>query len=318
MQKVTYTNALGNSIVLRDYVIGSTEYKMQRLFITPLELESISRRGYKQDGSDLDYSRAVDRPIELSGLITGSGSADIQEKSRAIKAIFNPTIRENTLGVTQETGTLIYENDYWSKQIKVKVQTEPVISYDKTQNSTVFSVYMIAHFPFFSDLDADETTIDVSGVEGGFYWTAPTYFSGSFYFGEITGTTDTATNNGDIPAPVTLEWTGEATNPRITLTYTKTTQTSIGTTTENIEEYVQLNKVLASNEKAIVTTGYNDKNAYIQNTSTGVITKDNSIVTADSTYFQLPLGTSNLAFSADSGASGASVDVKYKQQWTGV
>lgn len=291
MRKITYTNSLGTSIILKDYVIGTSDYKLQQWNPERLNIESITSKGYQQDGVTYKYEDANPRQIDFTGLAYSyDDAADTEE---TLNTIFNPILGE---------GTLKHEYGDYSREITVRVLGQPIIPTAKVDNSLTFSVIMQADYPFYRDLTYTE--VELMGVSGGFEFDSPSFYfetGTTFTFGDISASSGVLTNLGHAPAPLYMEWTGVATNPKLTLVDTG--------------DFILLNGSLTSDQRLIITTGYGNKTVSIQTISTGVIVQDNSLVDDSSTYFSAPIGNSTISFSADSGGTTSVVTVKYKQLW---
>jgi hypothetical protein len=288
MPKIYYENALGTEIEI-DY----RPYLLRALEISPLINVPRTSKGYGQDGESFREAYAEPRDFNLT---IGIFDSNIDQAIFEFLRVFNPKLGE---------GTLTIETDYQSKEIKVYIDASPTVSYgfdSYTNTFAMVSISMTAYDPYF--IDENYTSIDLVGVSGGFYWTAPVYFTDDFYLGDLSGSSKVLTNLGDVPAPLRFEWTGVAENPKLTL--------------EDTEEFILLNRSLTSDERAIITTGYGDINVYIETLSTGAIVKDFSIVDKTSTFFKLPLGESTISFSADSGGSDSVVTIRYKNLYIGV
>lgn len=293
MQKLTYTNSLGQSIVWKDYVVGSSEYKLQKYDLEPVENEGIISKGFQQDGVTFKYSEANPRLISITGLVECNGFADAFEKEETLKTILNPFLDE---------GTLKYENDFIEREITVRVTGQPIIPNFKNLNNNVFSVIMQADYPLFSDLEYTE--LPLVGISGGLEFDSPSFSfetGTSFTLGDISASSGILSNNGHVPAPLLIEWTGVATDPKITL--------------EDTGEFILLNRTLTSDERLIITTGYGNKTAYIETISTGAIDEEPNIIDDTSTFFSAPIGNSTVSFTATSGGSTSIVVIKYKQLW---
>jgi hypothetical protein len=296
MEQFTYTNSQG-SIIFKDYLAIDGAYRMLGNIISPFVATAITKKGYKQDGTDYKYSRGEPRNIEIRFLIQGDNFEDLFTKQETVKRILNPRL---------DTGTLIYDNGIIEREMAVKVELASQVRTDKENwgyHNAKMVLMMTAYDPFFKDLNF--TQISLVGITGGFHWLDPTFFEGAydpFFLGELSGSSGVLTNLGDVDAPLLIEWTGAAVNPKLTL--------------EDTGEFILLDGSLTSNERLIITTGYGDKNVFIETISTGDIVKDFSLVDPSSTFFQAPLGNSTISFSADSGGSGSVVTIKFKNLYT--
>ena len=294
MEKLTYTNANGETIVIQT---KSAVYRLLSFKDAPVRDNAQTSKGYKQNGLTYEDAQLGPRDQAVSFLVFGNGLADLFEKRREIKRLLNPQLGE---------GTLVYENDYITKRITVKFDAEPVFSTDKKNfgfHSQICYFTTTSYNPYWRDLA--DTEIELVGLEDGFFWDdavleEPIYFEEetAFYMGEVSAASKIVINSGDVPAPLTIEWIGAATNPKITL--------------EDTGEYILLAKVLGADEKLIITTAYGQKAVIIETISTGAQVKDFSIVDPGSTFFSIPVGNSTVSLSADSGAASAAVTIKYK------
>lgn len=294
MRKITFENSRMQSIIIKDYVLASTEYKMLGLEIDPFETEGITSKGYQQNGVTFKYTQGNPRLVSFTGLIYCDGFTDAFEQEELLKTIFNPMLGE---------GTLTYENDAIDRNSIARVVGQPIIPSFKNYTSNTFSVIMQMDDPFFYDIDYTE--VELIGVTGGLEFDSPTFSfeSGtSFTVGDISASSGVITNNGHAPAPLLIEWTGVATDPKLLL--------------EDTGEFILLNGSLTSDQRLIITTGYGNKRVAIETISTGAIVYDSSIVDDTSTFFSAPIGNSTISFSAVSGGSTSVVTVKLKQLWT--
>ncbi len=298
MEKITYINSLGESIT---WSSNSAQNRLKSFSMTPLVDTAQTSKGFQQDGYNYENAFTEMRDIAASCIIMGNGYADMFQKRRSVKRIMNPKL---------SPGKLIYENDFYTDgiEITVKIDAEPVFSTDRDNfgfHSMIGVVSMTAFDPFWRDIE--ESSVELVGLtDPFFYWTDPKYFSMAtpLYFGAVESASAVVDNIGDVPAALTIEWVGAADNPRITL--------------EDTGEYIQLDGTLAPDHKLIITTGYGDKNVYVETISTGVRVKDFSIVDPDSIFFSLPVGNCTISLSADSGAENAAVTLKYKNHYLGV
>ncbi len=297
MEKIIYTNSLGESIT---WASNSAQNRLKSFSMSPLVDTAQTSKGYQQDGYNYEAAFTEMRDVTASCIIMGNGYADMFQKRRSVKRIMNPKL---------SPGKLIYENDFYTEGIEmaVKIDAEPAFSTDRDNfgyHSMIGVVSMTAFDPFWHDIE--EASVELVGLTDPFFWNDSEYFySGTpFYLGAIESASTVIDNIGDVPAPLIIEWVGAATKPRITLVDTG--------------EYIELNGVLASDQKLIITTGYGDKNVYIETISTGARVKDFSIVDPDSVFFSLPVGNCTVSLSADSGADQAAVTLKYKNLYLGV
>jgi len=297
MERITITNALGESVVM---ATNSGVNRLTNFTSTPLKDTAISVKGYQQDGALYEAAYTEVRDFTVRGYMFGQGKADLYEKRREFKRVLNPK-----LGLAE----LKYQNDYFSDGlvIPVKIDTEPVFASDKDglrYHTQTFGVSLTAYDPYWRD--REDTEVELIGMEDPFLWDDPEYFAEAtpFYLGQIASASVRVFNGGDVPAPLTIEWVGAATNPKILL--------------EDTGEYILLDKILEADEKLIITTAYGQKAVYVEDISTGERVKDFSIVNPASSFFKLPVGYSTISLSADAGAASAAVKLIYKNLYYGV
>ena len=294
MERITYTNGAGESIVI---ATDSPVYRLKSFLSKPVRHNVLTSKGYRQDGETYETSNAEPRDLLLSFIIFGNGFDDQYEKRFGIKGIMAPEL---------SPGTLRYHNDYFTEgvEITVKIEEEPSFGSGKDfgRHTQICAVIATAYNPYWHDIDYTE--VELVGVTGGFYWEEPTYFDGSFYMGEISSASKLVTNGGHVPAPLIVEWQGESENPKIML--------------EDTGDFILLSETLGDDIKLIINTAYGNKTVYVETISTGEQVKNNSLIDPTSKFFSLPRGNSTLSLSADSGAAAAAVKIKYKNLYSGV
>lgn len=263
MEKITYTNSLGNTLTF-DY---KGEYILADFTgMSAAEVVPATSQGYKQHGQTLNDVTLGIRVITLKILLWG----DRYAKKRELDKLFNPLFGE---------GTLIYTNNYQSKMIKCVPTTPPQIA-SREGTVHIVEVELTAYDPFF--LDVAENVMKMDDYTGGltFPLAAP-----SFHFAQK-GDLSHINNTGDYLTPVKAEFRGDAINPCLTL--------------ENTGEFIKVNTTLDVVEKLWIDTQYGNKTVYKEDAD-GTKTSAYNLIDINTTFFQLPLGESTLSFSSDGG-----------------
>lgn len=105
-------------------------------------------------------------------------------------------------------------------------------------------------------------------------------------------------NTGDVPCAIEAEFSAGALNPVLT-------NTSTG-------EYIRIRRDIPSGHSLVITTGFNDKAAYLKNLSTGECTDAMGYLDLNSTFFKFAPGDNWLNFDADEGRQNTRVSVKWR------
>ena len=96
--KLTYINENGKSIELK----YSFPYFFQRINGEDgLKNEILSFDSYNQDGYTVSNMKLSPRSIDITGVLKGNNSKEIEEHRKELLMIFNPKLK----------GTLVYEKD---------------------------------------------------------------------------------------------------------------------------------------------------------------------------------------------------------------
>lgn len=208
--------------------------------------------------------------------------------------VINPkTYNKNT----EKRGELLiyYTNDYKKYRIYGKVE-DSVEFNDRKRNHDKTTISFYCQDPYW--LDEKGKNIDIKSILGGlsFPLTLDTTFSNISFYKEIE-------NEGDVEAPVQIEYIGPASNPRVT--------------NETTGEYIQVNMEIGEKEKLIIDTreGKETVNLITPNEIKDVY---NSI-DLNSTFFKLIVGKNLIKYSSDIEGAKDKVTVKdYTNKYVGV
>lgn len=282
MERFTYTNAYGQTISIGyegNFLLDTYDG------LTAAETIPVTTRGYNQNGYTLLSSNLGARVITIHFYVFGSDMNDFYSKRRTIAQVFN------TLG---GNGVLTYKNDFTSKSIDAMVSVPPTPE-NKMGNLQQFAVELTAHNPLW--YDTIESALRMADYQGGLTFPIASPYSIFAQKGDI----GRITNEGDTPMPIRIEFRGDASNPVVKL--------------ENTGEKIKVQTSLAVGEKLIIDTSYGNKTVQKLNTS-GAATSAYNLITADSTFFSIPLGENKLSFNSDSGAP--EVYLYWRNRYVGV
>lgn len=251
-------------------------------------------QGVAQDGSNAEDALLDNRVIKADITIRTKNRESLYELRRKIYRIINPKTYNKTTGKRGEL-LLYYTNDYKKYRIYARVEdsvdfNSRFLNHDKT------TISFLCVQPYF--LDEKGTDIDIKSVSGGLSFTLvlPSHFALVSFYKEIE-------NKGDIEAPIQIEYTGPALNPRVT--------------NETTGEYIQVNMEIAEKEKLVINTAEGKETV---NLITPNGTKDvYNNIDLKSTFFKLIIGKNLIKYSSDAETSKDSVRIiDYTNKYVGV
>lgn len=296
MQKLEIINlGLNESILLNDKS-GDTE----DILLSHIEglghpgATSQKSQGVSQDGENAEDALLDPRNIKVDITIRTKTRKKLYELRRKIYRIINPKTKNQTTGKRGEL-LLYYTNDYKSYRIYARV--EDVVDFNaRFMNHDKATISFLCVDPYW--LDAEGVNIDIKSVRGGlkFPLTLPNHFALVSFYKEIE-------NIGDEDAPIKIEYTGPALNPRIT--------------NETTGEYIQVNMEIGEKEKLVINTAEGKETV---NLITPHETKDvYNNIDLNSTFFKLIVGKNLIKYSSDAETSKDSVKIiDYTNKYVGV
>jgi len=282
LRRLTYENGRGEQI---------------EFYLSPLLIESLEGIGEVDadiQGQTAPYSDGdmyIDtllqpRFIDLEGSILKRDFIEIREFRRHILRVCNPK-----LGL----GKITLELDGDIKEIMGVLDGSPAFP---ERGRDVFQKFMInwkCPDPYWKDLN--RVSRPLQSYVGNF--TLPTTFP--FELG-VAGSRTTLFNEGDVPAPVSIDIHGPTTNPQI-----------INRTTG---DYIRINRSIADDEILHINTASGQQRVEIY--------RDNSIeqgfgyLDHNSELFSLELGENEIEHIADAGDRNAIVAVSWQSRYTGI
>lgn len=208
--------------------------------------------------------------------------------------VINPkTYNQNT----QKRGELLiyYTNDFKKYRIYAKVEDSAEFN-DRKKNHDRATISFYCQDPYW--LDEEGQDIDIKSVRGGltFPLNLPEQFALVSFYKVID-------NQGDVEAPVQIEYEGPATNPTIT--------------NETTGEYIKVNMEIGEKEKLVIDTreGRETVNLITPHTTEDVYNK----IDLNSTFFKLIVGKNLIKYSSDiEGAKDKVTIIDYTNKYVGV
>lgn len=251
-------------------------------------------QGVNQDGCNSEDSLLDARVIKLQVTIRTKNREKLYELRRKIMRIINPKTYNQS---TKKRGELLiyYTNDYKTYRIYSKVE-DSVDFNDRKNNHDKATLSFYCQDPYW--LDKKGKDIDIKSVRGGLKFPLElysTFATVSFY--------KLIENQGDVEAPIEIEYIGPALNPRIT--------------NETTGEYIQVNMGIGEKEKLIIDTkeGKETVNLITPNETIDVYNK----IDLNSTFFKLIVGKNLIKYSSDiEGAKDKVTIIDYTNKYVGV
>jgi|SRR5690625_263398 len=286
--KVTFTNARGQEAVLTSkapFLLSSFDG------YGDVEADTQMQSSPYSDGSMYIDSILEERPLSMTFAILADNSRDLSNKKRYISSVFNP---KNGLGLLKhERAGVVHEIE----AVAEGVPQFPSGTENRGQTYQRVTVDLIAPDPYWRD--PNQVSRPLQSYVGNF--TLPTTFP--FELG-VAGSRTTLFNEGDVPAPVSIDIHGPTTNPQI-----------INRTTG---DYIRINRSIADDEILHINTASGQQRVEIY--------RDNEIEPGFGyldhngvlTEFALEIGENEIEHIADAGDRNAIVAVSWQARYTGI
>lgn len=314
MINLIYTNNMGDSLCF-----GSTA----TFLITEIdglgspENEIYTQKTVNQDGVTVTDSTLKQRNIVLEGKIIDSNRTNRQSYRQRLLKLFNPKL----------DGKLTIEWNDLKREIECKPEKAPYFASKDNQNFQDFYLSLLCPDPYFKDIRQDSIDLvtwieNLEFTEEGFgteqgpnYWLGTE--EGSFGFEEFMsefglGQAKTFgyrelkqiieidnTGDADTPIKVIFKADGDVVNPFIQniLTYDK----------------VQIKGTLHAGDELIITTGYGDKNVYLNGAKA-----QQYYDFLNSEWLQLQPGINLIKYDAQEGINNLECRILYTSKYLGV
>lgn len=283
MQQVTFINKLNESITFsinKPFLLAS----LDGFSSVTAEINSI--KGYSQDGSTYNSTFLDSRQLVIGFSLLADSKEDLMLFRDRVIRVFNPKLGE---------GELYYSYAGVERKIKCTPESVPKISLISRKRDCVGEVVLIAHNPYFTDVD--EKLIELTTWTGGLNFPLNLPFSLKQKGENIKN----IYNDGHVDTPVEIIFKGPAIDPRIE---NKTTG-----------EFIQVNRELTSEDTLYITTEYGNKKVEIERN--GVRDNAFNYINLNSTFFSLELGDNLIEYSTKS-LEPKGVSIKYYNRYLGI
>ena len=245
------------------------------------------------DGSTLQGSTVAMRNIVLT--LRDRPEADHQENRTLLYNLFKP----------KSGGVFIYEENKTVRKIGYEVES---IKVDGEKRSRRATISLLCPDPFF--VDEKENVVELAGWSAGFTWPHIFPMAGESFGSKAAERIKTISNTSaadHIGLTFTIQATGQATNPKITLVE-QNASIEIGTDGNPMN--------MLTGDKVIITTHTNNKHVYLERG--GVKTEINEYLSEDSEFLQLMHGENTFGYSADSGDEYLDISIAFQYHYLGV
>lgn len=289
MERMIYTNTEGESLELGN----SPPYILKSISgAGGIDVDIQLQKAPFQDGKTYIDNVVNERLITLNVVILSETEEERFQYRRGILRMFNPK-----LGI----GTLTYLYDGGSREIQVIPKTTPVFNTDDPEapnEQLETNIHILAPSPFWLDSLLQE--IEMADWIGGLQFPLEITTEGIPF--SISGSEVHVFNDGDVDAPVLIEFNGPALNPQVE-----------NLTTRNL---IRIGRTLEAGDKLIIDTSFGNKSIRLLHGE-----KESNVmhwIDLQSKFWQLIPGENVIKYSADEGAEEATVQVTWKNRFVGV
>ncbi|MET3658171.1 phage tail family protein [Sporosarcina psychrophila] len=282
MQKITYTNSRGDSIVLSH----RAPFLLSKIDgLGDVDATVQMQKSPFQDGSTHVDTLLEPRFLSLQVSIIGRGREDVSAKREELARVFNPKL----------SGVILFENGRVSREIKAHPEHVPKYpSDDRGLTYQIALVNLVCPNPYWQDINP--INIKLQDFVGNFFF--PISFPASF---SIRGDEKNLFNEGHAPTPIKVTFRGEAVNPMIT-------KVSTG-------EFIRINRTIPAEHSLVITTDFDYRTVRIVDPY-GNEKNAMGYIDLDGTFFSLDVGENNLKFITSGG--NPEVFIEYRNLYLGV
>lgn len=250
-------------------------------------------QGIDQDGSTADDALLDNRVVSLTATIRTKNREALYKLKRQVYRIINPKTLNEETGKRGEL-LLYYINNVKTYRIYARVE-DPVEFKERYNNHDRATISFLCVDPYW--LDEEDTNMLIKSSEGGikFPLTLSTTFANITYQKIVN-------NEGDVETPLTITFTGPATNPKIL--------------NETTGEYIQVNTTISALEKLVINTKQGEET--VTKVTPYAETDAYNDINLNSTFFKLKVGKNKLVYSSDIEIAEDQVSIEFSNKYVGV
>ncbi|MEO7904645.1 MAG: phage tail family protein [Candidatus Saccharimonadales bacterium] len=288
MQKITYTNDRGESVVLTHrapFILSKIDG------LGDVDADMQLQKAPYQDGSTYIDSLLQPRFINMEVSIYGTNRDDISLKRQELGRIFNPKVG----------GTLLYENGRVKRKVKAYPEHVPKYpSSDRGGRHQISLVNLVCPNPYWQN--ANESVEQLVTFSGGltFPLQLPTIFGNQ----DSTAKSRIMVNEGDSPTPIEVIFEGPATSP-------------IRIENETTGEFIEVAQNLLVGEKLWISTAFGKKRVE-KISEDGARANAFNYINLESVFFQLLPGNNLMTYDTGEEYEKAPVTIKFYGRYIAV
>ena len=290
-EKLVYENSKGQSI----------QFGNEKPFILVnvagtgnAEVDVQTQKAPFQDGATYIDSLLMQRDISLTVLVLAENQEELFMRRAELQSVLNPKIGP---------GALIYDYGIDKKLIEAVPSVLPAFvpgEENRTSVSQVAQIEITCPDPFWRvDYAIEEP---MAAFVGMFEFPLGIPESEGIEMG-TEGEIRVLLNNGDVTAPVEIEFKGPCTNPRID--------------NHTTGEFIKVNQELGENDVLYINTAFGNKRVEIKDED-GIATNAFGWIDLASTFWQLQPGENEIEYTADTGQENATLMVSWRERYLGV
>lgn len=241
-----------------------------------------------QDGTSFTDSILAPRAISFEVYIQGENDTDVSKKRTQLASIMNPKLGEGVLEITYGTVVRVIN------AVSEHVPSYPSGNDNRGLRYQIGLIDLYCPNPYWKST----TVTEEPAFEPLFQFP----FEGEFQMG-MQRDQRVIFNDGDVDAPLQVEFFGPALNPVI-----------INNTTG---EFIKVNQELLEGERMMIDTSDSNKSVYFID-ALGVERNVFNWIDLGSTFFKLVIGDNDIEYTADSDIQGAIVNITYSKLYTAI
>ena len=285
MQKVTFINAKGDSIILHEspFFLNKIEG------LGDVDAENNSQRTAGQDGSTYINTTLLERYIPIEVVI----HKNLLPNRQLIAKIFNPKLGE---------GTLIYENDQVRRVIKAVSEHVPTFDDIRPRLGQRAIIDLVCHDPNFRE--EHDTKTEIALWQGNLEFPLEIPEEGMEIGYRTPSLIVNVNNRGHVDTGMTIHFKalGTVVNPMLI--------------DVNTLESIKLNRTLVAGEVVTINTRRGQKR--IESTLNGITTNIFNTIVFGSTFLQLDIGDNLFRYTADENEDALEVSIYHSTKYVGV
>lgn len=288
IEKLIYTNELGNSVEISHYSLFHLE---KHEGLGGIKNTIHTQKSPNQDGTTEISSNLEARDISIEGSINSIRKDEILRHRQTLLRVLNPKLK----------GRLKYQLGNFVREVDCTVELAPIFPNIESKFKK-FLIQLYCPNPFFRDVS--ETKNDIAIWQPSFEFALEIPEEGIEMGYREPSLIVNVLNKGNVKSGIKIKFKALATveNPSLF--------------NVNTREFIKINKTMEAGEVITVTT--HDRNHKVLTTKNGVTSNAFNDIDLDSTFLQLDPGDNLFRYDADEGLDNLEVSIYHNSQYLGV